>query len=504
MTDVPLFANGPCAERYLMSVSPEAVFDWFMVSAAAVLKKEYRPSFASGFDEALMRKLLSRQEPIVDLAIATYCDNASILETLWGQRDRTIQLAIADNGVRRGLAGLPTSDFEQICNDADLVKSVFSSPTMEHEGLTNFLTRSEMFQSLSEDAWLRGLYYAVRNPILKTIPKEERFSDDGFQDYMRGRPFDAAWKLLIFLESTGKNAALLSDAYLNIAVFSPPYGDLLEAEGKMAAPSGKESHAEFAQKLEHGTRLFLEYVFYKWCDTNPPKKGDDKWPSDRGFIRQGVAAGAARKRGHNPKDGIVYYLRDHPDKWVRAGFYMGFRFWDEVSVQAAYEKDGAFFAEQAVFNKVLYQDTPAARSFRALVGRSSGREWKDFSDDQLRRRIYDGWAMRLWRENPAIYFNPEDDLDALNPPAPEREADESLSAFLYRRAEQLKNNTYARESQIATWLKDAPDGPQRIVPLVTKLVATLHGEMQTWVHLLAEEAERSPQRAWSVFGGRGK
>jgi hypothetical protein len=91
--------------------------------------------------------------------------------------------------------------------------------------------------------------------------------------------------------------------------------------------------------------------------------------------------------------------------------------------------------------QALYLDTPAGRVFRAIVGHQSGPEWQDFSDDQMRRRVSDIWARRLWDEDPTMYPHPDDDLDALNPPAPKRERDETPSDFMYRRAEELRNQS---------------------------------------------------------------
>jgi len=480
-----------------MSVSPETVFNWFVSSVAAVSVKS-RSSLSTVFDEKLMRQLLTRGDPLIELAVATYCDNPDVLETLWRSGDKTVKAAIASNTVKQGFTGLPSATFAEVCTDPALVSAVFENPSMSHGGLANFLEHSENFNSLSDEEWLTCLHCALRNPILRSVPKRDRFADSGWEDYMRGRPFDAAWKLLITLDATDQNAAILSDAYLNIAVFSPPYDEMLKAAGEWKQDDSLDGMSD---KLERGTRLYLDYVFHKWSDLKPPADDEDnKWPTERGFIRQGVAAGAARQ---SYQKSIAAYLRDHPDRWVRAGYYTTFPFWDEASVRGAYGKDGAFFTEQAVYNKTLYGNTPAGRVFRAMVGNKSGPEWGDFSDDQMRRGVYHSWAERLWRENPLLYPHPEDDLDALNPPPFKREPDETISDFLWRRADEIKQQTEARLAQISTWLQDAPQEPQRVLPLIAKLIASLHGDVQTCVKILSEESGQSKQSVgFSLFGGR--
>jgi hypothetical protein len=457
------------------------------MASVAEANGKFRSSLGETFETDLMQRLLARKEPLIDLAIASYCDNADILEALWRSGDKTIKIAIATNTFKRGFIGLPATDFEEACSDPVLVRAVFENPSMAHGGLANFLERSENFKSLSDEGWLSGLYYALRNPVLRSVPEEDRFSDDGYLDYSRRRPFGAAWKLLILLEATDRHAAILSDAFLNIAVFSPPYEEMLKARGKLkvqgsVADLSPERLAEFSERYERGTRLYLDYVFHKWRDTEPlSDEEDDKWPKNRGFIRQGVAAGAARE-GY--RKNVVAYLRDHPDKWVRAGYYTTFEFADEKNVRSAYDKDGAFFTEHGVYNKALYRNTPVGRSFRVLVDKKSENEWKDFSDDQMRRSIDDHWAMRLWKENPLVYPHPEDDLDALEPLPFKREKDESVLEFMERRADALKDQNDARLAQISTWLKDAPQEPQRVLPLIGKLVASLHSEVQMCVTTL--------------------
>lgn len=504
MAEVPLFPTVLSTERYLMSASPEAVFNWFMATVAAV-KRSPRFSFSTTFEEKLMQQLLTRQEPLIDLAIATYCDSPDLLQTLWQSGDETIKLAIAANTHRKGFAGLPPASFTKICSDPDLVHAVFENPSMVLEGLANFFERSENFSSVSDEEWLTCLRYAVRNPVLRSVPEDDPFSDSGYEEYLQGRAFSAAWKLLIELDATDRHAAILSDAFLGIAVFSPPYNEMLKAVGVPAAELTGETSigklSDFSEKYELGTRLYLDYVFHKWSDTSPPSDEEgDKWPTNRGFIRQGTAAGAARA-GY--RKNIAAYLRDHPDKWVRAGYYTTFQFRDEAGVRAAYDKDGAFFTEHAVYNKALYENTPAGRVFGVMAGNRSGSAWEDFSNDQMRRSTYHSWATRLWKENPLVYPHPEDDLDALDPLPFKQEANESASDFMQRRADALKQQNDAQLSQIATWLRDAPQEPQRVLPLIAKLVASLHGDVQTCITLLSDESGDSKRpTGFSLFGDR--
>jgi hypothetical protein len=101
----------------------------------------------------------------------------------------------------------------------------------------------------------------------------------------------------------------------------------------------------------------------------------------------------------------------------------------------------------------------------------------------MRRGIYHQKAIALRKENPLVYPHPEDDLDALQPPPFKREKDESILEFTWRRR-RIKQQNDARLSQISTWLEEAPQEPQRVLPLIAELVASLHSEVQLCVTTL--------------------
>jgi hypothetical protein len=189
---------------------------------------------------------------------------------------------------------------------------------------------------------------------------------------------------------------------------------------------------------------------------------------------------------------------DNDDKWTRAGYYRAFQFRTEADVRTALDRDKTFFTEQAVYNKALYLDTPAGRIFRGVVGHRSGSEWKDFSHDQMRRRVFDAWARRLWNENPTIYPHPDDDLDALNPPALKREHDETLSDFVNRRADEVRAQSEARLSQIKDWLKEAPKEPERVYPLMVRMIESMHRDVQECMIMLAQ-TQQAGSKGFSLF-----
>jgi hypothetical protein len=502
MPEPLIFAHPAIATAYLVSASPDRVFEWIALSAAN--KDNTRRE--NILDQKLILELFKRGEPLINLAIAYFCDDADALAALWKSGDRTTRLAIAANVYRKGFAGLQNVDFQELCagDDHEIKRLVFENPSMAPEGLANFFERVGNFERLSEEAWLTGVYFAIRNPILRRAPEEDRFADDGWDDHRQRRPFRAGWRLLLVLESNDANASVLSDAFLNFAEFIPPYDD--PAFGAQFADEGKTDFspaglADFSRNHEQGTRAFVEAMFSKWKDSPRSKENTEggKWPTDYAFIREGIARGAAKVSYF--KD-LHRFLRDHPEKWVRAGFYMGFPFSDAASVQAAYQKDGSFFAEEGVLNDSLYRDTPAGRAFRTIATRASGREWRQFSDDQMRRSVFYHRGLRLWKDHPNVYPHPEDDSDALCLEPPKREKDEAITDYLWRRSGEMRPRTAARLEQIQRWLADAPDKPERIVPLLTSLITDSQRELEDRITILAGDQSSNKTGLGAIFGDR--
>ena len=52
--------------------------------------------------------------------------------------------------------------------------------------------------------------------------------------------------------------------------------------------------------------------------------------------------------------------------------------------------------------------------------------------------------------------------------------------WTHNRADEIKRQTEARLAQILTWLQDAPQEPQRVLPLIARLITSLHGDVQTY------------------------
>ena len=88
----------------------------------------------------------------------------------------------------------------------------------------------------------------------------------------------------------------------------------------------------------------------------------EKFWNNFGLLRQLVASKAPP---HN--EGLQHFLREHPDRYVRQGYYQSFRPSDVAAVQAAYDRDKEHFIEAAIANPWFYRKD--SRDLRRLFGR---------------------------------------------------------------------------------------------------------------------------------------
>jgi hypothetical protein len=95
-------------------------------------------------------QLMTRGEPLIDLAVATYCDQHEPLVSLWKSGDETVRAAIVRNTVRRGFTGLPTENIVELFSDDQLTAAILMNPSIPHEALANvFMCFSSTSNSLA-------------------------------------------------------------------------------------------------------------------------------------------------------------------------------------------------------------------------------------------------------------------------------------------------------------------------------------------------------------------
>jgi hypothetical protein len=402
------FPSPHVAEYYMQHAAPETVYEWLLATAG----KPERFS-SSPFPKPLLGVLLERAEPIIDLGIATVAGDSAVLRELWARGDTALQAAIAANPHRdRGfMSTRPTEimdadTFLNFCcqGPGDVVWLWFQNPTMAEDQLTAVLARRELYQQLSDTEWIRVLWPAVRNPNLRTPLPDDRFAVDGYGEYMQRKPFEAAWGLLFDLPVTVRNANLLNDCISEIIEFNPPYERALTALGE-EVPDPRDRQ-KWSASFDRGRRLFVEAAVDRWRGENDvdgkgrDKKGQEEFAYE--LLRQAIAAKAS------PHQPLWEVTVDHPDVYVRRGFYQSCTPTSPEQLQVAYDRDGGHFLESAVYNKAMYEGDRFRKGirtkFRNLVQDGGGLE---FEKRQWLGAAWEGWAHRLAKQDPIRYPDPD-------------------------------------------------------------------------------------------------
>jgi hypothetical protein len=260
----PSFQSTLVAQEYLTLASPESVYTWLLSNAG-----EPTNIYDSPFSNELLSALLARNDGLVNLGVASVATDPEILKELWKSNNLAIRTAIAGNIYRdRGFLAIwpykwtEPEELTAALEDAnpEFVRAWCTNPGLARDTLTAALSKTGIYEHLSEGKWMAVVYWALQNSNLQTPRKWERFSIDGYGEYQEGRPFTAAWSLLITLPNRREYASLICDQFAKIGEFAAPYETLLE--GGVTNPI--EDREKWQKQHREGELLFLKHVLHKW------------------------------------------------------------------------------------------------------------------------------------------------------------------------------------------------------------------------------------------------
>ncbi|MBR7777556.1 hypothetical protein [Undibacterium rugosum] len=159
--------------QYKLSLySPSAVYEWFMSSEAQ----------GNDSDEALMRFLLGRNEPLIDLGLAQHCRYDSVINDLWLRTKdsfrmneidaQALRLAILSNTTDKRTEkrnanwySINLTDLANLLQNAAIVEieAIFENPSIDETLLISLFRKEDLFESLNEKRWLDCLFATLRN-----------------------------------------------------------------------------------------------------------------------------------------------------------------------------------------------------------------------------------------------------------------------------------------------------------------------------------------------------
>jgi hypothetical protein len=189
---------------WLEAASPEAVYNWLD-------KRSHHPDkrmISEQEIDALEERLLKRNDPIIDLGLASFGLSLKVARALFqGDKENSdaVRLAILANATlsEKTFSGLPFGLFNDALFDKDVIaawlrqapliqiEALVGNPEVSDEFLNDLLSQTGCWSSVPEDAHLAALLELARNPRLGKV-----YSGlGGYAEYDFGRIESGIWKL---------------------------------------------------------------------------------------------------------------------------------------------------------------------------------------------------------------------------------------------------------------------------------------------------------------------
>ncbi|WP_310052623.1 hypothetical protein [Agrilutibacter niabensis] len=322
----------------------------------------HQPSF---FDrqcvsESLENCLLARNERLVDIALALVC-RAEVIEQILARRatnsdssvegslepDASVMIAALTNST--ALSFIFASKWLMKWmpwiarnGSTEHLQALFFNPNVPNEVVDHALSGSGAFEGLSQDRRREVVYYALRSKPVANGPDEKSHDYDAAGHHTQG----CVWNLFITVDPHDQGmAGVLADALPKLPGFDVPYEWVRSINGDKKT-DWKEDQVKF-----------LQVVLDRWCtDVDGSKNSARDWIPQR-IIREMIAS---RVPSYN--EAARKFVLDHPDVYVRRGYYRGLSRETLENLKRYFERDGSDFCESAVHNPFFYE-----RSNREIV-----------------------------------------------------------------------------------------------------------------------------------------
>ena len=210
-----------------MGRTPGAEEAILLASSAGAVRRylSKRAEKASAFDpvgQEAEAQLLARDDRLIDLSLAEYCLHRETAQALFERNPddwpiRSLVLANQALGTSEFTDRFPACLFESeeklltylgaISPDERSV--LFSNPSLDESFLEAFLSMGKPWEAMDSQQRLWALDNLAANAKLHK-ERSTRDFDEGWDWYMAGKPFEAAWSLLERLDPSPENAKHLS------------------------------------------------------------------------------------------------------------------------------------------------------------------------------------------------------------------------------------------------------------------------------------------------------
>ena len=224
------------AEEALLLASPNAWAADYIVQRGTKATSRYWDSISKETEA----KLLERQDRFVDLRLAEYCRHPETAHALFARdpADWAIRSLVLSNqilalslfrGFPEGLFGSEEALLSYLSSiTPDDTWVLFGNPTLNDHFIERVLGLGDCWQAMPEATRHYAIGALAANTKLHKSVSTADY-DDGWDWHVAGKPFAAAWRLVIGLDATSENAEQLARLYDRLARYCLETDDILDA-----------------------------------------------------------------------------------------------------------------------------------------------------------------------------------------------------------------------------------------------------------------------------------
>lgn len=343
------FSSQAIELEYLLSAQPSEVLKYLDARGQEPFDEASSPEILT---DEMAKALLDRNDRTVDIAVARVC-NFTVMPSIISRHlslndvqqpnqdsctpDSNVMIAALSN-IRAVSVFMSSARWLErwhrwLAHDADSVhlRTLFDNPKVPHDLVRGILERYGPFADVTQDRNRELLYGALRSMPVRRPPDQRAF----LPDITAIATIEASWGTLLIQDSSDSGIVeclvMTMDDFQPLCVPRSAYDAL-----------GLPKDADYLQ----AHRRFLEVVFARWSDSEDESSD---WPFTKAALRELIASKVPFFQ-----DKVEAYLREHPDVFVRRGYYRSFEPKNLDEIRELYEKDGRHFTSAAIYNDYFH------------------------------------------------------------------------------------------------------------------------------------------------------
>lgn len=315
-------------EAILLASEPRDVREY-------LAKRASRASLFDPISKDAEAELLSSGDRLIDLSLAEYCLHPDTARVLFDRDpdDWPIRALVLSNTAlaKSSFRGFPECLFGSEdavlgylkTSSADEQAMLFRNPSLDESFLESFLSLGKPWEVIDEERRLWALDHLGRNEKLRRR-RSTADHEDGWDWYMAGKPFEAAWSLIEKLEPSAEAAAHLSSLLRDLPA------DTFKTEG-------------MSEALE------------KWrvSSSDLPREQADNAKARLSSFQQVRQSGARVLAGKYDAKPDEFLSSD--DMAIRCGAYEGYSKLTADQIKAAVERDADLARVHLIRNEALWR-----------------------------------------------------------------------------------------------------------------------------------------------------